>query len=72
MMIFICLYYVGNQYYGKLFSSCFVSFLLVVCFEWYSMSNKIVFVLGKDSMVPYVLYAYFTIPVCEILGHFSL
>lgn len=66
------LYYINNEHYGKLFMGCSVSLFCFITFQQISIKSGVVRTLGRDSMVPYVLHAYFTIPVRVILGHFGL
>ena len=72
IIIAIFFYYQNNEYYGKVFVGCSVSILLFIVFQRMSIQGGIIRTLGKDSMVPYVLHAYFTIPVRLILGHFGI
>ena len=59
----VILYFAGYDYYGKLLVSIGIGFILVFLFSKFCISNKVLSMIGENSMLPYVLHAYFTIPV---------
>ncbi len=62
------LYINDHSYYGKFCIGISVSIALVSLFSRYDLSNRTLSLLGKNSMIPYVLHAYFTIPFRIILN----
>ena len=56
-----------SKYIGKLAIGSSVSVILFVVFSKYNIANSLIALLGKNSMIPYTLHAYLTIPLRVIL-----
>lgn len=59
----IILYINHYDYFGKLFTGSSISVLFVILFSKFNLTSPVMALIGENSMVPYVLHAYFTIPI---------